>query len=112
MSSITYSYDIWQGAEVDSAGPEGKTPLHYAVQKASLDTIRLLIDKGAKPKHADECGRTILHYVVDNEKLECLELLMELLPKVSLESMTEPVKIRIFLNVNMVHIIRIVGISY
>ena len=104
--------NLCQGAEVDSAGPEGKTPLHYAVQKASLDTIRLLIDKGAKTKHADECGRTILHYVVDNEKLECLELLMELLPKVSLESMTEPVKIRIFLNVNMVHIIRIVGISY
>ena len=82
MSSITYNYNFWQGAEVDSAGPEGKTPLHYAVQKASLDTIRLLIDKGAKPKHADECGRTILHYVVDNDALACIELLMELLPKV------------------------------
>lgn len=67
---------------VDSPGPEGKTPLHYAVQKASLDTIRLLLQEGAKPKLTDDCGRTILHFVVHNDDLTCLELLMELLPKV------------------------------
>lgn len=72
-----------QGADVDSLGNEGITPLHYAAKKSNLEMIRFLLDKGADSNLADESGRTLMHCIESNENVKCLELLVELLPKVA-----------------------------
>ncbi|AOR66247.1 hypothetical protein BBJ41_01025 [Burkholderia stabilis] len=55
------------GAEVDAKTLDGHTPLLFAVQQRSVDTVRVLIEAGADANAWDESNRSILdHLFVDN----------------------------------------------
>lgn len=41
------------GADIDSAGEYGFTPLHYAIQQDNVEAARLLIERGANLQKRD-----------------------------------------------------------
>ena len=53
------------GADINQPNPEGMTPLMIAIDNASYDTARLLLDAGANPHVWDWYGRTALYVAVD-----------------------------------------------
>lgn len=52
------------GADVDSKGMNGRTPLVIATQENDRRTVKLLIDKGADLEHSDDEGKTALLHAV------------------------------------------------
>lgn len=48
------------GAEVDAAGPKGRTALHYAAVAGYAQVISLLLEHGASPDQTDDQGKTAL----------------------------------------------------
>jgi ankyrin repeat protein len=65
------------GADVNSAGKDGETPLHDACLKGHFDTARLLLDRGAKVGARDERGATPLHDAALGGSIKLIELLLE-----------------------------------
>ena len=53
------------GADIDQPTPEGMTPLMIAIDNASYDTARVLLDAGANPHVWDWYGRTALYVATD-----------------------------------------------
>ena len=55
------------------------TPLMRAAEWEYADTLKLLLDKGAKVNTQDASGRTALHYAImlSRVKTECVRLLLE-----------------------------------
>lgn len=47
-------------------GPNGATPLMYAALYADLETVRMLLDRGADPNAADHAGATALMWSIDD----------------------------------------------
>jgi ankyrin repeat protein len=62
------------GTEVDLANRAGETALMYAALHGSLETVQLLIDKGAQ---VNRQGWTPLHYAATNGSLPVVRLLLE-----------------------------------
>jgi ankyrin repeat protein len=65
------------GADVNSAGKDGETPLHDACLKGHFETARLLLDRGAKIEARDERGATPLHDAALGGSTKLIELLLE-----------------------------------
>jgi ankyrin repeat protein len=63
------------GAEVNAAGPNGKTALHYAATAGHVRVVRLLLERGANPTLADDDGNTPLDLARAAGKAACVELL-------------------------------------
>ena len=58
---------VAHGAELDSRGWEGKTPLACACQRpSSLEILKCLVENGADIDLANDHGRTPLHYAMDS----------------------------------------------
>src|SRR5271154_4328659 len=65
------------GADVNSAGKDGETPLHGACLKGHADTARMLLDRGAKVEARDARGATPLHDAALGGNTKLIELLLE-----------------------------------
>ncbi len=55
---------IAHGANVNLAGSEGWTPLHYAAHNGDMDSVKMLLEKGAK-REAMAGGKTPAQMAVD-----------------------------------------------
>jgi uncharacterized protein len=60
------------GADLNSADPDGTTPLILAIINARFDTAVALLEKGANPNLADNTGMTPLYAAVDMHTLSPL----------------------------------------
>lgn len=64
------------GADVNAAGPRGKTALHYAATAGHARVVRLLLDRGADPARLDADGCTALDLAWAAHQAGSAELLM------------------------------------
>jgi ankyrin repeat protein len=63
------------GANVNHAGPDGRTPLYYAIYSRSNEAVRLLVASGALLDVRDSVGYSPYDYAVSRSQTEILELL-------------------------------------
>ncbi|CAL9072452.1 unnamed protein product [Musa acuminata var. zebrina] len=68
---------IANGALVNSRDSEGRTPLHWAVDRGHFRVVEILLNKDADVNAKDNDGQTPLHYAVLCEREEIAELLIE-----------------------------------
>jgi ankyrin repeat protein len=68
---------IEQRADVNAAGPDGTTPLHWAAEQADLETAGLLIRAGARATAANRYGVTPLSVACVSGDPKLIELLLE-----------------------------------
>lgn len=57
---VDYSLDI--GIELNKPNDAGDSPLILATKKGDLDTVKKLVEAGAKINHSNKHGNTALHY--------------------------------------------------
>ncbi|XP_042388425.1 acyl-CoA-binding domain-containing protein 2-like isoform X1 [Zingiber officinale] len=65
---------VANGASVNSRDSEGRTPLHWAVDRGHIDVVQTLLDKNADVNAKDIEGQTPLHYAAlcDREEIGML----------------------------------------
>jgi ankyrin repeat protein len=63
------------GAQVDTAGPNGKTALMFAAMFNRADIARLLLARGADPFHVDADGNSLLDAARKMGAADTMELL-------------------------------------
>lgn len=68
------------GVDVNFSGESKVTFLHIASRFGYLDSIQLLIKKGANPRAIDNHGTTSVHYAVCGGQVECVEWLLKSYP--------------------------------
>lgn len=64
-----------KGGDINGKDKQGKTLLHYAVEKNKLDLIKLLIYRGADINQVDINGNTALYKAIDARHTELISLL-------------------------------------
>ncbi|KAJ9552998.1 hypothetical protein OSB04_017043 [Centaurea solstitialis] len=65
------------GASVDAKDSEGRTPLHWAVDRGHLEVAELLLNKNADVNIKDNEGQTPLHYAAVCDREAIGELLVK-----------------------------------
>ncbi|KAK7282546.1 hypothetical protein RIF29_11426 [Crotalaria pallida] len=68
---------IENGVSVNLKDSEGRTPLHWAVDRGHLDVTELLVGKNADVNAKDNDGQTPLHYAVTCEREAIAEYLVK-----------------------------------
>ncbi|KAE9587250.1 hypothetical protein Lal_00004777 [Lupinus albus] len=68
---------IENGVSVNLKDSEGRTPLHWAVDRGHLDVTELLVGKDADVNAKDNDGQTPLHYAVTCEREAIAEYLVK-----------------------------------
>ncbi|WOL00026.1 hypothetical protein Cni_G08739 [Canna indica] len=68
---------IANGASVNSRDSEGRTPLHWAVDRGHIGVVEILLNKNGDVNAQDNEGQTPLHYAVVCEREEIAELLVK-----------------------------------
>lgn len=68
---------IESGIPVNAKDSEGRTPLHWAIDRGHLDIAKLLVDKNADVNAKDNEGQTPLHYAVVCDREAIAEFLVK-----------------------------------
>ncbi|KAM1407538.1 hypothetical protein ACFX2F_002103 [Malus domestica] len=68
---------IESGVSVDQKDGEGRTPLHWAVDRGHLNMTELLVNKNANINEKDNEGQTALHYAVTCDREGIAEYLVK-----------------------------------
>ncbi|KAL0317976.1 UNVERIFIED_CONTAM: Acyl-CoA-binding domain-containing protein 2 [Sesamum angustifolium] len=68
---------IESGVPLDLKDSEGRTPLHWAVDRGHMNITALLLNKNADVNAKDDEGQTALHYAAVCERTAIAELLVE-----------------------------------
>ncbi|KAL3630716.1 Acyl-CoA-binding domain-containing protein 1 [Castilleja foliolosa] len=68
---------IESGVPLNIKDSEGRTPLHWAVDRGHLNVATLLLDKNADVNAKDDEGQTAMHYAAVCERTEIAELLVK-----------------------------------
>ncbi|CAH9069997.1 unnamed protein product [Cuscuta europaea] len=68
---------IERGVPVDLKDSEGRTPLHWAVDRGHLNTTKVLLSKNANVNEKDNEGQGPLHYAAVCERKDIAELLVK-----------------------------------
>lgn len=63
-------------ADTEAVSPDGKTPLHYAVEGGDSEMVALLLKSGASANAANANGSTPLHLAVAYKRSDLAELLL------------------------------------
>jgi ankyrin repeat protein len=71
----TYSFQNYDVLEVNSRGLEEETPLHMAVTRGEIDSVKLLIEGGANVNAKTDIGSTPLHRAIGGS-LEIIQILL------------------------------------
>ena len=67
---------VASGAKVGAEAMDGITPLHFACQKARLETARALVAAGANPKGLTHKGENALHMAARGGSLEVVRAVL------------------------------------
>ncbi|KAL7586194.1 hypothetical protein Lser_V15G35808 [Lactuca serriola] len=68
---------VESGVSVNTKDSEGRTPLHWAVDRGHIDVVQLLLSMNADVNSKDNEGQAALHYAVVCGREEILELLVK-----------------------------------
>ncbi|KAM7267045.1 hypothetical protein ACFE04_009211 [Oxalis oulophora] len=68
---------VEKGAAVNSKDGEGRTPLHWAVDRGHLDVVQALVSNNADVNAKDDEGQTPLHYAVVCDRESIAEFLVK-----------------------------------
>ncbi|KFK26965.1 hypothetical protein AALP_AA8G316300 [Arabis alpina] len=68
---------IENGIPVNARDSEGRTPLHWAIDRGHLNVAKALVDKNADVNAKDNEGQTSLHYAVVCEREELAKFLVK-----------------------------------
>ncbi|KAF2729239.1 ankyrin repeat protein, partial [Polyplosphaeria fusca] len=74
---ITLLLEQEDPAEIDSKDDTGRTALHQAAMGGHLETIKLLLDKGADKTIVDSDQSTVLHEAAKGNKTEVVTELLD-----------------------------------
>ncbi|MAL78237.1 MAG: hypothetical protein CMN55_03875 [Sneathiella sp.] len=66
-----------EGADINVATDDGRTPLHHAAAGGHTDTAIALIKRGARPHPRDEANRTPLNTAMRNGHIETADTIRE-----------------------------------
>lgn len=61
--------------ETENSG--GQTPLHFAAEEGDVDSMKILLAAGARPKVADGYGNLVIHSAAEGGYVEAMRLLLE-----------------------------------
>uniref|UniRef100_A0ABD2XQV5 Uncharacterized protein n=1 Tax=Trichogramma kaykai TaxID=54128 RepID=A0ABD2XQV5_9HYME len=72
--------DVQRTVHIDARDHAGDTPLHLALNNGLMDTVELLVRRGANPTLANEDGLTPLHTICngDRDDVDLAKMLIEL----------------------------------
>ncbi|XP_041351820.1 serine/threonine-protein phosphatase 6 regulatory ankyrin repeat subunit B-like [Gigantopelta aegis] len=76
-TSEMVEYLLSQGADPNVYNDENDSPLHFAVNTDSLDTVKALVKHGANLNTVNEGGKTPLHNAAENKSLKMVRYLVE-----------------------------------
>jgi len=74
---------LQSGANVDILGKDGKTVLHFAVEKGQDKFVQLLLEYRPNVNTQDKDGKTVLHCAVQRRKEKFVQLLLKCRPNVN-----------------------------
>jgi len=66
-----------QGTDPDERDADGRTPLHYALERCHVEVAELLLKHGADPNIRDKDGHTPIYYAARNACLDGVLLLLK-----------------------------------
>jgi len=72
---------IERGADPNTRGDGGITPLHRALRNGRVEMARVLIEHGANAEVKDDEGKTPLDVASEEQRDEIMKLLLELRAK-------------------------------
>jgi len=71
------------GAQVNQAGPEGYTALHYAASKSNQSILNFLLEEGANVRKTSDSGITPLHIAAGNPEKSIIDAILSKHPDVN-----------------------------